>query len=429
MAVTLMEQLPAKTCSGGTVYVFFDTQLVGEGPEQGRTFTASGVNVPGDARPGWHHFELNCTDVDPWLQTARFQVLSAANHPMGWVTSLPRKGHTTINRRTLVQSGALAVGLLTLIIIFLMGFPQELFNNTYESNKERLVAAARRRLPGYFEEREASRPWWRRAAEAAGLFVAFVAVAGFINALLDPTFGWNPSSAWFLLGWCGGIVVITLGFQLPAVVLGVRTRRRVGLHILVGSVLIALVCVGVSRWLHLEPGYCYGLLAVFAFRPAIDERMTGRLAAFSALSVLLLALVAWVLWLPVQQAAAHPHPSPALLVIETLLGVVFLAGIQSVAFGMLPLPFLPGREVVAWNRWAWFGIFGLAMFVFSWVLLQPGSGFADEVHHIDVLPVLITCGAFALLTFGFMAYLRLRRPPAADADDPDVEGETAPVSL
>lgn len=419
-AIALKDYLPPGTCKHGIVYVFFDHQLVAQSPEKGTAFADNDVVVPGDAQSGWHHFELNCTNVDPFISSARFEVLVSTDHVMGWVTTVPRVGNMETTAKTWIYSGGIALGLLALILIYLLGFPQEWFNHTYDENKERMVGAARRRWPHAFAERKSTGPVWRRTVVTTLLFVAFVAVGGFISSWIDPHFGWSRSSLWFFLGWCAAIAVVTLGFQLPAAVLGVQTRRTVAIRILLGSIVVAAVCVAVSRLLRLEPGYCYGLLAVFAFRPALEERQRGPLAAMSMLSVLFISLVAFAVWLPLQQTVSHQHhPSPAVIVIETMCSAVFIAGIESVSFGMVPLPFLPGREVARWNKIIWLGIFSVGTFFLAWMLLQPGAGYTRDVHHVDVLPVAAASAAFALVTVAFMAYHWLgRRREGPDGREP-----------
>jgi hypothetical protein len=155
--------------------------------------------------------------------------------------------------------------------------------------------------------------------------------------------------------------------------------------------------------------------------PTLPKESKGRLAAISAVFVLALSLIAWAFWIPVTQAASHPNPSPGLLVLQAGLGVVFILGIGSVSFGMLPLPFLPGRDVARWNRWVWGGVFSLGLIGFVWTLLQPGSGYSHEVRHLDLIPVAVTTAGFALLTLAFMAYFKFRKPGLV-TDDETAEG-------
>jgi hypothetical protein len=428
LAVSLTDRHLTSSCPPDhIVYVFFDNQLVTEAQAVHHAFSDGDVVIPGDAATGWHHLELSCTDVDPWLASARFRVEDAANHPMGWITSLPRPGNMHAGPTTWAKAIGISLVFLALILLYLLGFPAEWFNDTYNANQERILAAARRRFPRLLAPRGETSTRRRRLAVPL-LFVGFVGLAALIQSFLDPRFGWNTSSLWMFLGWCSGVAAVTLAFQVPSVVLGVRTKHHVGFRVLVGSVFVAALCVLVSRVFRLEPGYCYGLIAVFAFMPTLPEESSGRLSAISSFFVLVLSLAAWFAWVPVQQAASRPHPSPGLLVLEATLGVTFLLGIESVSFGMLPLPFLPGRDVAAWNRWAWAGLFALGLTAFVWVLLQPGDGFATQVHHIDLIPVAATFAGFAVGTLAFMACFKFRKAPVASGEEEVSAPASAPPS-
>jgi hypothetical protein len=423
MSVALTDTRLTTRCSRNnarTVDVFFDDQLVTRAQGTGgRAFSDDNVVVPGDATPGQHRFELSCNDVGPWIASTSFDVTTAPNHPMGWITSLPRPGNLQNSPLTWVASLGIAVLLLAMILIYLVGFPSKWFNSTYAANEERIRAAARRRFPRVLalSDAHASAARGLRAITVPVVFLLFVALSALIHSTLDPKFGLNASSLWLWLGWCCGVTVVVFGFHLPAMVLGVRTQRTFRFRMLMGSLLVGALFVLVSRWLKLEPGYCYGLIAVFVFRPVLPERESGRVAAISAVFILLLSLVAWIVWVPLQRAASHPHPSPGLLVVEAAMGVVFILGIESVSFGMLPLPFLPGRDVVRWSRPVWAGVFGLGMTAFAWTLLQPGSGYAHEVRHLALIPVAVTCAGFVLLTVALMAYFHYRPPRPAPAGD------------
>lgn len=426
MAVTVNDdRLPSTCAPSHTIDVLFDNRLVTQAPAVGRTFVDDDVVIPGDAATGGHHLALSCADGGPALASASFDVTSSDDHPMGWVTSLPRPGNLDTSATTFAASFGLAAGLLALILVYLVGFPSKWFNSTYDANHERMLEAARRRFPRLMAARAAAHQHVRRVAVPL-TFLFFVALAALIHSALDPNFGWNLPSLWLWLGWCGGVTVVALGFQLPAMLHGTRVRgtHHVEMRILLGSFLVAVACVLVSRLLSLQPGYCYGLLAVFAFMPALAPHIKGRIAAVSAVLVLALSLIAWFIWVPLERAASHPHPSPGILVVEAFLGVVFILGLESVSFGMLPLPFLPGRDVWAWNRWIWGALFSLGTFGFVWVLLQPGSGYSERVRHLDLIPVAVTCAVFAGCTLAFMAYFKFRKPgPRA------VDGSEAPIGF
>ncbi len=204
-----------------------------------------------------------------------------------------------------------------------------------------------------------------------------------------------------------------MGFSLPTIIYG-RTHGYDGkYYVLVGSVLVAIICVVLSRSLHFQPGYLYGLIAGFALTSELSPKIDGRLVATSAATTLVLSFVAWVAWVPIATAAAHGRPPSALLVLESALAVVFVGGLVAMTFGLLPLPFLPGRSVLAWSRTGWILLLSLGTFAFVKILLLPNRGFVARSRMFDLVPVFLTFGCFALISVFFMAYCKLRPEKAA----------------
>jgi hypothetical protein len=104
------------------------------------------------------------------------------------------------------------------------------------------------------------------------------------------------------------------------------------------------------------------------------------------------------------------------LIIVPALNVTFLGGFASLAFGMFPLPFLPGRHVRHWNRTAWYLITGVGLIGFVAVLLSPGSGTPAELRHVALIPLFAAFAVFAGLSLVFMGYFHLR-PNESTEDD------------
>ena len=173
---------------------------------------------------------------------------------------------------------------------------------------------------------------------------------------------------------------------------------------------MAALCVAASRTLDLVPGYCYGLIAIYAVRPTPEGRVQGRYQFFAQLVVLVVATTAFLLTGPVFHAATSAHPSWTWLVADPALNMIFLGGFSAVAFGMLPLPFLPGHAVAQWNRWAWGGVSLVGLGGYLAVLLSPGSGTSREVHAGALVPLAATFVVFAVISLSFWGYhLRQRR--------------------
>ncbi|MGH9024190.1 MAG: FGLLP motif-containing membrane protein, partial [Acidimicrobiia bacterium] len=205
-----------------------------------------------------------------------------------------------------------------------------------------------------------------------------------------------------------------------------RYRQWGRLAVLPGSAVVAAACVGFSRLLHFLPGYLFGLIAGFTFRHEEDERTKGRLTAAGCLFILLVAIAAWIARGPVSTAAAGPGAGPGLFALEALLTAVFLLGLESLLFGLLPLRFLNGSKVVAWSRTAWAALFGLALFGSVHVLLAPGSGYVGSTSKRTTIGVVLLYVGFGLGSFAFWAYFRYRpqswipasaRGPEGDFED------------
>ncbi len=403
IAITLRDSTFSSRCR--PVYVFFDSKLIDEVPQVGSVFDLHRLVIPGDATIGRHHLELSCTTTRPYLLSAPFDVTVTINHLSEFSVAMPGPSQIKSN---LVSSGGISIAVLLISRIIGAGFPSEWLDVTYAENRERIQARARKRFPKLFINREVEKSFARRLTIGTLLFLGFILFAGLINSFLDKGFGLNRTTLWLFLGQCLGVAIVTLTSQIPIIFGGLREKRKIHMHVLVGGMIIAIVCVSASRALGLSPGYCYGLIAVFVLRPHTDEKDWGRLHAIASLCVLVVSTAAFFLTVPVFHAATAHSPSPFWLILDPALNVTFLGGFASLAFGMFPLPFLPGRHVRQWNKWAWMVITTIGLIGFVAVLLSPGSGSQSELHHIAIVPLLAAFGAFAIGSLAFMLYFHLR---------------------
>ena len=403
IAITLRDTTFTSTCR--PVYVFFDSKLIDQVATTEAGFDVHHLVIPGDATVGHHRLELSCTTSRPYLLSAPFDVSVTENHLSEFSVAMPGPGQIKSN---LVSSGGISIAVLLVSRLIGAGFPSEWLDVTYAENRERIQARARKRFPKMFINREVEKSFARRMTIGTALFLGFILFAGLINSFLDKGFGLNRTTLWLFLGQCLGVAIVTLTSQLPIIFGGLRERRKVHMHVLVGGMIIAVLCVSASRALGLSPGYCYGLIAVFVLRPHTDNKDWGRLHAIASVCVLVVSTAAFFLTVPVLHAATAHSPSPFWLILDPALNVTFLGGFASLAFGMFPLPFLPGRHVRQWNKWAWMLITTIGLIGFVAVLLSPGSGSQSELHHIALVPLIVAFAAFAIGSLAFMLYFHLR---------------------
>ena len=421
IAITLRDTTFTNSCR--PVYIFFGNRLIGTTTPSGTVINDTRIVIPGDASLGEHLMSLSCsTSLQPVLSTS-FEVVATKNHLSEFSVAMP-------NPKELAHhiGGAAGIGILMLLIsrIFTAGFPSEWLDTTYAENRERIQARARRRFPKLFINRETTKSNVRRFFGGSVIFLAFIAGAGLINSFLSRGFGLNRTTLWLFLGQCVGVSIVTLSSQLPIWLGGLRERRHVHLQVLIGGMVIAIVCVASSRALGLSPGYCYGLIAVFHLRPKTDEKDWGRLHAISAVVVLVVSTAAFFLTVPLFHLATEPNPNPLLLIIVPALNVTFLGGFAGLAFGMFPLPFLPGRHVARWNRPAWLAITAIGLIGFVAVLLSPGSGTPAELRHVALIPLISAFVLFGALSLAFMLYFHFH-PGAAESEHETTEPDASDV--
>jgi hypothetical protein len=299
-----------------------------------------------------------------------------------------------------VRLDPVAVGasaLLALLLLLLMAFPGELFNSTVEDNYDEIAGWLGRLRVG------AVSGIWHGPIGVVLLLLA----GALVYSLLDPGFGTDLSSVASYTGLLAGLVVVLTAFEVPGLLMH---RRRTGefgaLRALPWTLVAGAACVLVSRLAGFEPGYLYGVLLGVVFHRPQQTDDDGRQAAAGALVTLLVALCAWgaLGWVRANLTDA----SFVRLAGETALAAVVVAGLESVAFGLMPFRFLDGAAVRDWNRVVWAVLFGLGVFAFVHVLIGPQSGYLAELAPAGLVAALIVFAAFALLSFGVWGYFRFR---------------------
>jgi hypothetical protein len=300
--------------------------------------------------------------------------------------------------------------LLVMALVLLVVFPSQLFNRTYEENHERIRAWWERRLPWTRRQRHAARS--RRLHGAAGLACAVV-VGALLGTLLDPRAGFNTRSAAL---WTGIMLALLFSIALGAAVTAgyrrVRNREtRWEMRALPSGLVVAAVCVLVSRAVNFQPGYLYGIIGGIAFAGTLPRREEGRLVALSSVVTLAVAVIAWLLWVPAATAAHGAGAGFGTALWANVLSALFVGGLAGVVIGLVPLRFLPGEKLAAWHWGAWATVFAIAMFGLVQIMLRPQSSSA----HVASVPLWTTVGlflAFGTASVGFWAYFRAT--PARD---------------
>jgi hypothetical protein len=293
----------------------------------------------------------------------------------------------------------------TALLMLLITFPSELFNNTLEQHYDEVRGWFGRRGP---RPEPTARPRGVRVA----MFAAYAAAAAVLYALLDPAAALDARTARLWLGLAVGIVAVTLTFGAASLLYHRRHGSRGALSVLPGTLVVAVACVVISRLTRFEPGYMYGIVGGFAFAKALPRRDEGRAALMSAGWVLVAALVAWLVWQPVNAAAEDGDPGLLLGLADTALAAIAVGGVQGLVIGLLPLRSLSGHAIARWSRRAWAAAYGLVLFVFVHLLLHPSSGFGADAHPVPFFTWLGLFAGFGATSVAFWAYFA-RRPASS----------------
>jgi len=254
---------------------------------------------------------------------------------------------------------------------------------------------------------------WATAAPALGL-LTFSAVAAVLLALIEPKAGWNGRTAAFALGLFLALPLVTWAATRP----GERYLRRLTglrgrLRLVPAAIVLAASMAAFSRYAHFVPGFVFGLVIGYVApvdrwsRVAPGERHVheGRAALRGALWLLGLALVGWL-----GLAALHRAGDDGALwhvVLREMCTAVFVLGVEAVAIGLLPLPFLEGSRVLRWSRVRWALVFVPTVALFSYVLLTHYRTDVERDRVDDVLRDTVSlCAVFAMVTILLWVFFR-----------------------
>ena len=294
----------------------------------------------------------------------------------------------------------------------LVTFPAQMFNRTLDENHGEIRAIAMRRAPVLVKLRQMLRRM-KTGSGAAG-FVAVLILGSVIGGLNDPHFGLNAKGVETLIAvMCSFVAGVALW---AGASLWYRRARGLGaewkFHAVPDGLLVAIVCVFVSRLTHFEPGYLYGVIAGVAFTTELSAKSEGHDVALGSLAVLAGAVVAWALLAPLNHAASGSHPSPVVLVVDTFLAGLFVSGVVGTVINLVPLEFLPGAAIARWHKGAWAAIFGVALFLMVQVMLLP-SARGSRIGDAPFVTTIVLFVVFGISSIAFNRYFARRH----DRDD------------
>jgi hypothetical protein len=284
---------------------------------------------------------------------------------------------------------------ITVAVLLFITFPANIFNNTFSSNYGEILlimAGFRRRVRRAFglKDREpaaapSNLPAVKENADEPGRtgrfgFFGVLVLGSILGGLLDPKFGFNRQSATDL---GATFVSFAFGASLSWYITKVFRKHHkyptsTYLRALPVGLAVAALCVVISRVTNFEPGYLYGVVVGIAFAESLEERHNAHLTVISTFSTLIVALIAWFIWVPVNHVALNHVGSIPIGLIDDVLGSIFVGGLVGTVVGLMPLSMMPGGTLLRWRKDVWVVVFFIAVFLLVEIELNPASG---PTHH------------------------------------------------
>jgi hypothetical protein len=304
--------------------------------------------------------------------------------------------------------GVVLVGLLAAgAVVLLIPFPSDLFNRTYAANHDEILGWFRGLGRGLLVSRIQG-----RGLEHWLAFGDFAVLSGALYSLLNPASRLDAATAAAIVGVASAIALFTTASGISS---GLYLTRRmsgatVELRILVSSLPIAALCVVVSRLAHFQPGYLYGLIGAFVVARTPSRPDMGRSVAVSAMVTVALAAAAWLVRPSIAALASGPTPSFAATAADTFLTVLVVLGLEHLVFRLMPIRFMDGARLRAWSTVAWMVLFGVGVFGFLHVLVDPVGGYAhlSDTKRAGMLTAFALFAGFGLFSVLFWGYFRFR---------------------
>jgi hypothetical protein len=309
--------------------------------------------------------------------------------------------------------------LMTVVFVFMFGLTSEVFNGTLDANRARIEGRWARLVRGplwflrpimradsMLDRLSASGP---RGVAVHALVV--LALVGLIYGFLSPDFGLNQQSLILFVSLVLGLGFVTYFTEGSTSILAIRRHGASASVQLYGTaVIVAVVSVIASRFIDFSPGLVYGFIAssLIMAPVALARRDEAVLVLLPAIGLLLISVIAWFLLQPVRAAATDGSWLMALL--DSVLAIIVVAGLEGLFFTMIPLRFMDGAVIMRWSRLAWALVFGTVTFLWWQLLLNQNGAYAAAFQQTSVQLVIGVLVLFMITTGGIWTYFRFHLP-------------------
>jgi hypothetical protein len=281
-----------------------------------------------------------------------------------------------------------------------------IFNKATEKNHETIagwLAGPRRRMEAIAERI----PFGRHPL---ALLLSTGVVSGLLFSFVEPGFPRNAGSLQYLTGMILGFVLVASIFfgAWREVVHRLEPESEGRWRLYPPYILLAVALVAVARLAHFLPGVVLGTLAEYEPGKRLSKRTAGMRVLITYSLLLIVGFAAWFAWIPVEHAAKEPGASSLTLILDAALSVIFVTGLESVVFGLLPLKFLDGNDLWTWKKGLWALLWGIGVYWFSVVILHPALTTYNHESSAGAFWFGILFGALMIVALSTWAFFTIR---------------------
>jgi hypothetical protein len=234
-----------------------------------------------------------------------------------------------------------------------------------------------------------------------------LAISVFIEGFLDPDFPIGDSSLLLFLSLLVSVGLMTYFTEgLEALMSRSIWHENAAVRVFPLAIFIAALCVFFSRLGGIAPGVLYGFVgtAIFLTPSRMNEDQIGKNIFFPQIVLLAMSIGAWLLVDEFRSA----DPSNLDIFIEGVLVGVFVGGLEGIFINMIPIAYLDGHKIIAWNRLAWLALAATAIYFFWLVLLNDQREYFDAIQSTTPALAFIVVGVCLLLTSVTWLWFRFR---------------------
>jgi len=284
--------------------------------------------------------------------------------------------------------------LMAILIFLLVGLACFLFNNVIEAHGDD-INKFMKRIPGYglFDNQKEN-----KLLRVLVIFLMLI-LFGIVAAHISPDFNlFEQKNLGMLILTIGTILIATYIKDVLRFIKARRNGWKAFFKPNVIGLLLAILCVALSRLLEIPPGYLFGIPIGLYILSKDYEKEEGK---FEFSSLWMMFIFAGVFWFFIPFARNYE-------ILSDLFNLLFVILIEGLFFELFPLTYLPGGAIYRWSKAAWAFIFGTVAFVLLHTLFNPNSTVMALSENAPTLNTLIILGVFVGFCFGIWGIARLK---------------------